>query len=83
MKRLSTAYRFGARAKDKGSSGESVRAVGPLGGDEQIRERRRSRGKKKIKKREEEKKERMGKKEREGRESGGGKRQTGTHGRSR
>lgn len=72
MKRLSTAYRFGARAKDKGSSSKSVRAVGSPGGDEQIRERRRSRRRKKMKKCKEEKIE-MRKEEREMRESGGGK----------
>lgn len=62
-------YRFGARAKDKGSS-KSVRAAGPLGGDEQIRERRRSRRKKKIKKHEERKEtdEKEGKREDENQE---------------
>ena len=55
MKRFSTAYRFGARAKDKGSGSKSVRAVGaPLEEMNKSRERRRSTRKKKMKKRKEE-----------------------------
>ncbi|KYN01953.1 hypothetical protein ALC62_07256, partial [Cyphomyrmex costatus] len=69
---FSLSTKHSSSKRDKGSSSESVRGVGSPGGDEQIRERRKSLRKREMKKRKEEEIE-MRKKEREMRESGGDK----------